>query len=121
MTGIRLICLWLMMLALPLQGLAAASMGHCGARSSAAPSESASAAHHEHAEAMHSHDGHEGHGGGIQADHKCSLCAFCGHAVALNEFPQSPQFGEPAHAPLPEPFVLIPALAVLVPDKPPRA
>lgn len=138
----RRLCLWLVMLALPLQGLAAASMLYCGGNKVARV---ATAAHtpdtahdgqHRH-EAGHVHSGHHAanvdmdmgmalaangaDGGSAPADHKCSMCAFCGHAVTLDLFPPTLEFGESAHASPPEPQVLIPALAVLVPDKPPRA
>ncbi len=149
MNPFRVLCLWLLMVALPLQGLAAASMQHCVGNSGrvaavAAPA-SATMGGHLHAHAGHENAEHhavsysmsaasafasDAHLPGGQADgapesqtpgHKCAMCAFCGHAVALNQVPAPLEFGNPAHASPPEPSVLIPAIAALVPDKPPRA
>lgn len=130
MSRIRLWCLWLVMLALPLQGFAAVSMLHCGA--GAVKAASASVAHQDGHHGGHDHAAHQADasadGSGAPtaddytaAGHECPLCAFCGHSVALNEFPKPMQFGEPAHASPQEPWILIQTLAVLVPDKPPRA
>lgn len=131
----RRLCLWLLMLALPLQGLAAASMLFCGGKTSersAAPAPAAHQGQHRH-DAGHGHSGHHsasadvdlaavGADAGSPPDgHKCNMCAYCGHAVALDLFPPTVEFGEPAHTSPPHRTVLIPAMAVLVPDKPPRA
>jgi hypothetical protein len=147
MSVFRVLMVWLMMLALPLQGLAAATMQNCtGASGAVNASQAAPVDHSGHG----SHAGHDGHHdgqgvhaaahhgeSGLHADdaaakatasadssdaaHKCTLCALCGHGVALNEFPTPLEFGEQAHASPRYPAVLIPAVAVLVPDKPPRA
>ncbi|MEP6791735.1 MAG: hypothetical protein ABI907_10210 [Ramlibacter sp.] len=101
-----------MMLALPLQGFAAASMALCGVP----------APRHQH------HAQHEAHGHQAKADadtgksgHTCAVCAACCNAAAFNPFPQPLEFGAPPHAAPAEPLVLIRALAVRLPDKPPRA
>jgi hypothetical protein len=123
MSLLRVLCVWLLMLALPLQGLAAASMLYCGGKTDArhqhhhdaAASDSSSI--DAHAQATSGHDDHVAADG---AGHKCAMCAFCGHGVALNQVPKALEFGQPAYASPPEPSVLIPAIAALVPDKPPR-
>jgi hypothetical protein len=149
MSVFRVLLVWLMMLALPLQGLAAASMQNCTGTSGAvnAPVSLAMGAVDGEGQVGHSHDTHDEQGlhdasvhhgdsdlhahlaaagagtseDGNGAAHKCMLCALCGHGVALNEFPTALEFGEQAHASPRAAKVLIPAAAVLVPDKPPRA
>jgi hypothetical protein len=135
MSAIRRWCLWLVMLALPLQGFAAASMLYCGQPSRAA--QQADAAHHEAAQAVNHHaSGHEGHDHAVAATpdvadhdpqnptqdtHKCIMCALCGHSVALSESPETLVFDEPSHVSPRGPSVQIEPVAVRVPDKPPRA
>jgi hypothetical protein len=136
MTALRLFCLWLLMLALPLQGFAAASMLYCAGQGSTAASSGAAPAGGHHANpagiASHDHSGHQhaasadaARGGpgddGKAAGHKCATCAFCAHSVALDAFPPALEFGARAQASLPERPVLIAAVLVLLPDKPPRA
>ncbi len=148
MSLFRVLCLWLLMLALPLQGLAAASMQYCGGKTGgmtggmqgqgAVLLPAAEAIHHDaHAGHEHQHElagpdlesieahtqaavGHDDHVAADDSGHKCAMCAFCGHGVALNQLPKALEFGQPAYASPPEPSVLIPAIAALVPDKPPR-
>ena len=132
MTVFCRLCLWLVMLALPVQGFAAASMLYCGPKAHAA--QASQPADHEVTHGMshagHDHASHAQHASahapahdapdvGNEA-HQCLMCAFCGHSVALSEFPKALEFGEPAHASPPEPSALIQPIAVLVPDKPPR-
>ncbi len=137
MSTLRLIVAWLVMAAVPLQGLAAASMLFCDQGAVAA-----AAVHQEHAGHDHHHAyGHEAgadsawqahdsaqqaHGSkapsGEQADadHACPICASCCQVVALSE---APSISAPADSPsahLPQPRV--PALTRASPrhDKPPR-
>jgi hypothetical protein len=124
MSWFRLLCLWLVMLALPLQGLAAASMVYCGAQADAAAVASHESSSHDHATHGHGAAPDETAASSDEngnASHKCLMCAFCGHAVAINQFPEPLEFGSSLHASPPEPVVLIRAVAVLLPDKPPRA
>jgi hypothetical protein len=126
------------MLALPLQGFASASMLYCGpASQGTANAQSAqhngvqAADHHGNHHSAHGDSSHEHSHSPAAVDdttsdlhqdaHKCLMCAFCGHSVAVNEFPSAPAFGEPAHVSPPEPWVLIVPMAARVPDKPPRA
>jgi hypothetical protein len=101
--GVRLAVMWLVALALPLQGLAAATMLSCGPghhRMAAAQPVSAPAhdrGAHDHASASHAHDAdqHEaatdpkdrdGTAAGEMhqlAKFKCSACAACCSATAL--------------------------------------
>ncbi len=119
---------WLVMAAIPLQGLAAASMLYCGMGAHHdAQAESAATAQHDHSQHAHGVDGKASKGAGnVQqklpdAAHKCGVCASCCHSVAITELPQTAVF-----APLPqvqwaEPFVLLHARPAVVPDRPPRA
>lgn len=124
----RVFLAWLVLAAIPLQGLAAASMLYCGMGAHpGAQAQSAATAQHDHSQ----------HGHGVDRDasnsvdnvqqklpdaaHKCGVCASCCHSVAITELPHTPVF-----APLPqvewaEPFVLLHARPAVVPDRPPRA
>lgn len=141
MSRFRLLLAWLVMAAIPLQGLAAASMLYCGM-----------GAHHSSGEAVtlvqdsevsvflnepsgHDHAQHNSPVGEVQltktadesgktlpdAAHKCGVCASCCHSLAITEFPQTVVFSPLPQAELAEPFVLIQVRPSLVPDKPPRA
>lgn len=137
MPRLRVLLLWLLMLALPLQGMAAAAMVACGlpqplATGAAHQARPAHAEGHDHA-AMHAHeaaaDGHPAHatdqhpGEHAKADdgiHTCSVCSAC-HAAALLNM----HLPEQAHA-LPQAspsmgFVAMASQAPRLPDKPPRA
>lgn len=150
MSALRSFCLWMLMLALPLQGFAAASMRFCGTKAPppALAGMQQAAAHDPLAHSGHQHAAHHGRAAGAteaavqQASpatkaqagmpaldtrandpltHKCTLCAGCCHAMALLEFFKPLEFGPLAHADLAEPLVLIQAMPVRVPEKPPRA
>lgn len=123
MPYLRLVIAWLIMLAIPLQGIAAGAMTFCG------PSHIASdaAAMHGHQGGPHAHDVSEsdpGAGPGADAlpgvDHECSACASCCMAVALVG---QPRLSGVAAQPRAEPaasVVQIRTVAVSLPDKPPR-
>ncbi len=138
MHRLRLILTWLIFLALPLQGLAAASMLLCGA----GPEQSA-----HHAMAEHSHSipaGHADHPGHAAADHGapglsgidsaaattsdsasshhgCTVCAFCVHGLATGGGGAA-RLATAAPEPLPGWMqVSIDSPSLPVPDKPPRA
>lgn len=138
MPRLRVLLLWLLMLALPLQGMAAAAMVACGlpqplSTSAAHHAQPPHAEGHEHA-AMHAHHaapagGHQAHAADQHHDehakadsgiHKCSVCSACHAAALLNmhlpaqahALPQaSPSMGSVAMA----------SQAPRLPDKPPRA
>jgi hypothetical protein len=100
----RLIVMWLIAMALPIQGVAAATMLHCGSATPAWPSTLQSAHAHHHDEAASSVPAvahlaaHSGHHPGAVADDAsnatpshhhaggnsgCSACASCCSALAL--------------------------------------
>jgi hypothetical protein len=132
MATVRLLVAWVLMLAIPLQALAASSMLHCPNGSTApVQSESAAPVHradHDHA-SHHHHESADGvkvkgsssDDGGFDPEHKCSMCATCSHAVAIAQTaPSIPAVPPPqSHAP----NVSLPAFGwpSPVPDKPPRA
>ncbi|HSV50720.1 MAG TPA: hypothetical protein VLJ57_01285 [Burkholderiaceae bacterium] len=118
------------MAAIPLQGLAAASMLFCGMAAQHAPAQQsadqATAAHdhskHSHVAAEQAQKSVDTSGAKLpDASHKCGVCASCCHSVAIAEFHQLLAFAPAPQADLVEPFVLIQARPSPVPDKPPRA
>lgn len=98
---LRVIMLWWMVLALPMQGMAAAAMLHCGAAGAPVPASSPQQAHHDgihhaapEADAAHAAHAHHaadaegsapafGHDAGHAAGHACSACAACCVAMGL--------------------------------------
>ncbi len=140
MFRIRLVLVWLLMAAVPLQGWAAASMLLCGGAAQRAGVHaplhdgSTSAAHHVHAgqgAAMHDHGEHQdmaqaGNPGdadppSAQASHTCGVCAACCHSVALADTPRWAAVSQAPLADLAAPMVLIRPRPSAVLDKPPRA
>ena len=139
MSRIRLFLIWLVVAAIPLQGLAAASMLVCGtgehhapaqvATVQAVPASSAATAGSEYDHSKHSHAAEvrvkktADNAGKKLPDvaHKCGVCASSCHIVAVTQFPQLVAFAPVPQADLAEPFVLIHARPSQVPDKPPRA
>jgi hypothetical protein len=137
MSRFRLFLAWLIVAAVPLQGLAAASMVFCGPNHGPAPMAAAQGERHVHdgaAAVQHDHSKHVD-GGEVQASkagdgagkkspgaaNKCAVCASCCNIVAITEFPQLVAFAPAPQAGLAEPFVLIHTRPSQVPDKPPRA
>ena len=127
------------MAAIPLQGLAAASMLYCGmgahhgaeavVATVQAPASAQSGVTERHDHSQHGH-GAAGEAKKIadevkqklpDAAHKCGVCASCCHSLAIAEFPQTVVFAPLPQAELAEPFVLIHTRPNLVPDRPPRA
>ena len=98
---LRLALMWLLLLALPLQGIAAATMLHCGPGHHGLQAADAPMAHHDSAENSDHHHGEAGHveaamHAGNGGDHapsaadiaklskfKCSACASCCLGLAL--------------------------------------
>lgn len=140
LTRFRLFLACLVMVALPLQGLAAATMLFCGTGDAQEVHAQASGLH-DHAAHMHgaAHaDAHSGAQADTHADshiaqspsgkpgslpdagHKCGVCAACCHGAAMAGFSATPLSPPLPQADLAEPFVLIHARAASVPDKPPR-
>jgi hypothetical protein len=110
MSLLRPLLVWLMVLALPLQGLAAATMLNCATAHGA---EGATvAAHGDSAPHDHDHDHDHGAMTGAHADaagdahapdHKCSACAACHASLGLPAaLPLLPDFDvAEAHRPVP--------------------
>lgn len=133
MSRVRLLLAWLIMVALPLQGIAAVSMLYCNGAHHMAGQKQSQPTHQVSSSDEHDHSKHS-HATAAQAEklddtakglpdaaHMCGACASCcnGSAIAALE-------GWPHFAPLPqigstEPFVLIYAAPSQLPDKPPRA
>lgn len=139
MSRFRLLLAWLVMVAVPLQGLGAASMLFCGMGAHHSPAQTAAAQQEQvlsagNASDQHDHSKHS-HAAEVQVKkttddaskkppetaHKCGVCASCCTSVALAESPQLVAFAPVPQAELAEPFVLIHARPSQVPDKPPRA
>ncbi|MBI2728485.1 MAG: hypothetical protein HYX42_19785 [Polaromonas sp.] len=138
MSRFRHLLLCLMMLALPLQGFAAASMLYCGmgsAHGAKIVQMDLNSSHHQMADAMGMQHEHGKHDKTVQAanqspdgqkqlpdsTHKCGVCAACCSVIAIADFPQTVEVQLSPKADLAEPFVLIYAVPSRLPDKPPRA
>lgn len=137
---LRTLLVWLVVLAVPLQGAAAASMAFCGAAhpggAAAAPAVDLSAVEHAHGggadaghhlaadastQAVGSADGSSLPKAGHAAEQTCSVCASCCSSGAILATLQ------PVPAPDPAPTLFTPvvatvgAFAVDGPDRPPRS
>ncbi|MDP3759718.1 MAG: hypothetical protein Q8R01_04275 [Ramlibacter sp.] len=132
MRRFRLLLAWLVMVAIPLQGLAAASALMCGPGVHGGGVQTATVQHdHEdgqQAQAEHSHATQAEQKTGDDADqtaapvpHKCGVCAFCCHSVAIAEMPRLVAVPSAPQTALLEPFVLMHSRPAQVLDKPPRA
>jgi hypothetical protein len=130
----RSLLLWLMLLAIPFQGVASASMLLCGPATAAAPSQAPSgppamAAGHDHAAmlaaaAQASHDGgqdergmHDSHG-----PSKCgSTGACCVGAALAPALPVLPQLPAASSQFISFHSGRLPAVDLALPERPPRA
>ena len=137
MSRLRLVIAWLLMAALPLQGLAAATMAFCGpahehqstrAMATMADEHGGAHDHSQHAHATEiataadgGHDAAQDTGALPDVSHKCGVCASCCHGIALAGLPHWPAFVPLPQGGLAEPFVPIHATPSELPDKPPRA
>ncbi|MEJ8850217.1 DUF2946 family protein [Variovorax rhizosphaerae] len=129
MSLIRALLVWAVMLAVPFQGFAAASMLYCATTEtplseSLAAATAASHDHHDHSSAApeagpgHGHHDHDASDDG--SSHKCGTCGAC-HSVALTStLPAIPPDALPP-ADLAEPIIAVAELPPRVLDKPPRA
>ena len=131
MVSFRAIFLWLMMLAVPFQGYAAAAMAVCapGTAMSMGTVSASTSSQHDHGDSVsatgHHEDAHvdaHDHGdeaGQDDAGHKCGNCAPC-HAVGLTPaIADIETFGLP-QADLVEPLYALAFVSPGVPQKPPR-
>ena len=132
------------MAALPLQGMAAASMLFCGSTTAAriAKAGEGHAGHHmavtpKHDHAAHGHavpdagqatdaSGDEAPSGDLkhktsQNGHACPICASCCQAGAVGGFAAFPQLSAPPSIQPSHPLVRVVSRTTPLPDKPPRA
>jgi hypothetical protein len=127
---VRVLLTWLLALALPVQGVVAATMVLCGPNhhdraAAAAVAHDADAAHEPHDVAAHSH--HEAGDETATPDkfaqsdiQKCSVCASCCSAAAIHDtIPKLPVF-EPVAAEFAALASAIEPFASGGPDRPPR-
>ena len=138
MSRFRHLLLCLMMLALPLQGFAAASMLYCGmgtGHDASAAQMASTPSHHQMVGAVVMQHDHETQNITAQAvkpspgdqkqlpdsSHKCGVCAACCSVIAIANFPPTVEVQSSPKADLVEPFVLIHAVPSRLPEKPPRA
>ena len=134
MVHLRAFLLWLMMLAVPFQGYAAAVMAFCAPE----PAHSSATVVHDHRHdhgtpgAEHHHvnassDDSADHNGAPSAHddpsdafHKCGNCAAC-HSVGMTPTLDTPILRGLPEADLAEPLVSMATVSPSVPHKPPRA
>lgn len=138
MLRMRMLLTWIVLLAIPLQGVAAASMLFCGMSSQERVSHvhavGAAGDHQQRQDhARHKQHHHQGNleSAQIQGDpaetqqhagsaHKCSVCAACSHSVGMTGFSTALAV---AAAPQAEPDMVVAAMhshSTRVDDKPPR-
>ena len=130
---IRLFLLWAVMLAVPFQGYAAATMAFCVSSSSTmsqtqvlqtARGASDAVAVHDHGQidpalSAHEHDAHA-HVADDDAGHKCGTCGAC-HSSALTTALHPPALFTLPQADLQEPVDVVRNVEPRLLDKPPRA
>jgi cytochrome c553 len=136
MVRLRAILLWLLMLAVPFQGYAAAAMTFCAPEPAAHASSGAVHDHsghdhgtqgveHHHANAssddsVDHHDASSAHDDSSDAAHKCGNCAAC-HSVGMTPTLDTPLLHGLPQADLAEPLRAMATVSPSVPHKPPRA
>ena len=133
MSFCRIFLAWLIMAAIPLQGIAASTMLFCAMEShhphetqaKVAPHWQAHSATAGHDHAKHGHqkasDESASSSSMSDANHACGVCGACCHSTAIAEIPRWTAPQPPEQAREAEPFVLIDSPPSQVPDKPPRA
>lgn len=134
MPYLRLLLAWILMLAIPVQGFAAASMLFCGPNMShhaqeAKHQDSSGTPTHDHKQNVNEVKDSVDKGGVKLGDgkpapdlmHKCAVCASCCNAVALPQATLIVVPEVPVHAGPDEPTVAAYSRPLLVADKPPRA
>ena len=134
MTRLRSLFVWLLMLALPLQGFAAATMLFCGPGAHRTLIQAqANVPHREANREAHDHatEGHQDatatkqnvdgeHGKLANAGHKGSTCSSYWNTVAIIESPRAIGMAALPQVEYLEPLVLILTAPSRVPEKPPR-
>jgi cytochrome c553 len=135
MVNLRAILLWLMMLAVPFQGYAAAAMTFCAPASAhsswgvvhdhSGHDHGTLDAEHHHSNMVsddnaHHHDAASTHDDASDASHKCGNCTAC-HAVGMMPTLHTPILRGLPQADLAEPLRAMATVSPRVPQKPPRA
>lgn len=131
MSHLRFVLAWLIMLALPLQGFAAATMVFCAGEHHGTSAviqeahENSSRGHsaHRHAAVGSHHENADDARSGQalpDAKHKCGVCASCCYSVAVTQDRTSSGFVPVERTHLTESFLRIDTAPAEVPDKPPR-
>lgn len=143
---LRLLTVWFIAIALPVQGIAGVSMAHCGASHERMMAAIEAAPHHADPDHALAHDARVAHHHDADTPHvddrpdtgtadsaepqtgkradpsqfKCSACAACGAGSALPS--SSPRLPEPMTAPavFADAVVTVDAFASDGPDRPPR-
>lgn len=138
MVRLRVLLAWIVMLAVPLQGLAAASMLFCGV-----PAGQTVAGHHHSAKAddehrhgrdgaAHQHNASVALSDAIQIDspdevkqsagaHKCSVCAACSHSIGITGPATLLSVATAPHSELAAVPEIMHSRSTRVDDKPPRS
>jgi hypothetical protein len=129
----RCLLVWLTVLAMPIQGIAAAGMLHCGPGLPGVPQHHAQAAPHEHhADDAGAHAHHHGTAQqeadapdapdtfSGQADHHCSACAACCLGAALPASVMQLPVADVSCAPELAPAVALVSFIAAGPERPPR-
>lgn len=131
MSHLRFVLAWLIMLALPLQGFASATMVFCaGEHHGTSAAIQGTHEHSSHDHSAHQHpavDSHQANADDARSSqalpdaiHKCGVCASCCFSVAVTQDRTSAGFLPLERAHLTESFPRIDTAPAEVPDKPPR-
>ena len=129
MLMLRILFAWLLIVAVPMQGFAAASMLMCDMGEQHQHTAQAGEPHdhtamHDHmggADPSRIHAAEPAPDASPDADHTCSICAACCNGMALVGLNHLVAMAPAPQAKLAEPFLLVHTLPAPVPDKPPRA
>lgn len=129
MSHLRFVLAWFIMLALPLQGLASATMVFCAGEHHGTAALQEAHEHPSHDRSAHPHpvdsdQANADHARSSQAlpdaNHKCGVCASCCHSVAVTQGRASSGLVALERPHLTEFFLRIDTAPAEVPDKPPR-
>jgi hypothetical protein len=130
----RVVLAWLIMAAVPLQGIAASSMLFCAMSEHHSQEAQAKPAHHGEGSTASGHD-HAKHehekasteqakskaGSLPDSAHVCGVCGSCSNTAAIVDFAQPATVKRPVQTMEAELFVLIHSPPIDLPEKPPRA
>ena len=125
----RLLLIWMLIAAVPVQGFAAGAMLFCTAATHDVAAVTQASAQIPHDHSVHTHQGGDVAKKGTlptkaalaDVQHQCSVCAACCHNVGITELPSMSHAPSAPQADLADPFVLISSPCLSLPDKPPRA